>query len=150
MLIVRLAGDHLYGKLLFIWLSLVMFHLAVIGDIYDGVFSCCPFSHEMSWMRSWTSLSQFFFFWGGGGGGGGGGRGLSYLLFYSCGSTLVTRWNRSLHTTCRSCSEAHRRDFLVTENISLSEGRKTVCLVKVMSLLYNPYDHSFKMTENMF
>ena len=21
-------------------------------DIYDGFFLCCPFSHEMSWMRS--------------------------------------------------------------------------------------------------
>ena len=27
-------------------------HLAVAGDGYDGVFLCCPFSHEMSWMRS--------------------------------------------------------------------------------------------------
>ena len=34
-------------------------HLAVVGDVYDGVFLCCPFSHEMSWMRSWTYLSQF-------------------------------------------------------------------------------------------
>ena len=24
------------------------------GDVYDGVFLCCPFLHEMSWMRSWT------------------------------------------------------------------------------------------------
>ena len=21
-------------------------------DVYDGVFMCCPFSHEVSWMRS--------------------------------------------------------------------------------------------------
>ena len=27
-------------------------HLAVACDVYDGVFLCCPFSHEMSWMRS--------------------------------------------------------------------------------------------------
>ena len=26
--------------------------LAVACDVYDGVFLCCPFSHEMSWMRS--------------------------------------------------------------------------------------------------
>ena len=35
-------------------------HLAVAGGVYDGVFLCCHFSHEMSWMRSWTKLSQFF------------------------------------------------------------------------------------------
>ena len=29
-------------------------HLAVAGDVFDGVFLCCPFSHEMSWMRSGT------------------------------------------------------------------------------------------------
>ena len=46
MLNVRLAGDHLYGKLLF-------------GDVFVGVFLCCPFSLEMSWMRSGTLLSQF-------------------------------------------------------------------------------------------
>ena len=34
-------------------------HLAVAGGVYDGVFLCCSFSHEMSWMRSWTLLSQF-------------------------------------------------------------------------------------------
>ena len=34
-------------------------HLAVAGGVYDGVFLCCPFSHEMSWMGSWTKLSQF-------------------------------------------------------------------------------------------
>ena len=33
--------------------------LAVAGDVYDGVFMCCPFSHEMSRMRSWTSFSMF-------------------------------------------------------------------------------------------
>ena len=39
------------------WESAV--HMAVAGGVYDGVFLCCPFSHEMSWMRSWTKLSQF-------------------------------------------------------------------------------------------
>ena len=29
-------------------------YLAVAGGVYDGVFSCCPFSHKMSWMRSKT------------------------------------------------------------------------------------------------
>ena len=24
-------------------------HLAVAGGVYDGVFLCCHFSHEMSW-----------------------------------------------------------------------------------------------------
>ena len=33
--------------------------LAVAGDVFDGVFLCCPFSDEMSWMRSGTKLSQF-------------------------------------------------------------------------------------------
>ena len=32
---VRLAGDHLYGEAV---------HLAVAGDVFDGVFLCCPFS----------------------------------------------------------------------------------------------------------
>ena len=27
--------------------------------VYGDVFLCCPFSHEVSWMRSWTELSQF-------------------------------------------------------------------------------------------
>ena len=39
--------------------ELFVVHLAVAGDVYDGVFLHCPFSHEMSWMRSRTSLSQF-------------------------------------------------------------------------------------------
>ena len=34
-------------------------HLAAAGDIFDGVFLCCPFSHEMSWMRSGTELGWF-------------------------------------------------------------------------------------------
>ena len=34
-------------------------HLAVAGDVFVGVFLCCPFSHGMSWMRSGTWLSQF-------------------------------------------------------------------------------------------
>ena len=29
-------------------------HLAVAGDVFDGVFWCCPLSHEMSLMRSGT------------------------------------------------------------------------------------------------
>ena len=45
MLNVRLAGDHLNGKLLFIWLSHVMFLMVS----FCGV----PFS-EISWMRSGT------------------------------------------------------------------------------------------------
>ena len=46
MLNVRLAGDHLHGKLLFTWLSLVMSLMAS--------FSAVLFPHEMSWMRSGT------------------------------------------------------------------------------------------------
>ena len=35
-------------------------HLSVPGVVFDGVlFLCCPFSHEMSWMRSGTELNQF-------------------------------------------------------------------------------------------
>ena len=33
--------------------------MAVAGDVCDGVFLCCHFSHKMSWMRSWTNLSRF-------------------------------------------------------------------------------------------
>ena len=33
-------------------------HLAVAGDVFVGVFLCCPFPLEMSWMRSGTELSQ--------------------------------------------------------------------------------------------
>ena len=36
-----------------------MFKKAVASDVFCGVFLCCPFSHEMSLMRSGTSLSQF-------------------------------------------------------------------------------------------
>ena len=36
-----------------------MWEIAVYLVVAGGVFLCCPFSHEMSWMRSWTSLSQF-------------------------------------------------------------------------------------------
>ena len=34
-------------------------HLAVASDVFGSVFLCCPFSHEMSWMRSGTELSRF-------------------------------------------------------------------------------------------
>ena len=35
-------------------------HLAVACDVFDGVlFLCCPLSHETSWVRSGTELSQF-------------------------------------------------------------------------------------------
>ena len=33
-------------------------HLTVVGLVYDGVFLCCLFSHEMFWMRSGTELNQ--------------------------------------------------------------------------------------------
>ena len=46
MLNVRLADGHLYGE--------TAVHLAVAGDVFNGVFLCCPFSHQMSWMRSET------------------------------------------------------------------------------------------------
>ena len=35
-----------------IWETAV--HLAVAGGDFDGVFVCCPFSQQMSWMRSGT------------------------------------------------------------------------------------------------
>ena len=34
-------------------------HLAVASDVFDGVFLCCPFSHERSWMSSGAELGQF-------------------------------------------------------------------------------------------
>ena len=37
MLIVTLAGDHLYGE--------IAVYLAVACDVFDEVFLCCPFSH---------------------------------------------------------------------------------------------------------
>ena len=37
-------------------------YLAVAGDVFDCVFLCCPFTYEISWMRSWTELSQFLRF----------------------------------------------------------------------------------------
>ena len=46
MLNARLADGHLVWE--------IAVHLAVAGDVFDGVFLCCPFSHEMSWMRSGT------------------------------------------------------------------------------------------------
>ena len=36
---VRLAGTTYMG---------IAVHLAVAGDVFDGVFLCCPFSHEIS------------------------------------------------------------------------------------------------------
>ena len=49
---VRLAGYHLYGKWLFTCLLQVM--------SFDSVLFCAfLFSHEMSWMKSGTELSQF-------------------------------------------------------------------------------------------
>ena len=33
--------------------------MSCAGGVYDGVFLHCPFSHEMSWMTSWTLLIQF-------------------------------------------------------------------------------------------
>ena len=59
MLIVRLAGDHLYGNKLLTWLLLVMSLMAS--------FCAVLFPPEMSWMRSGTLLSRFLRF--------------SYLLF---------------------------------------------------------------------
>ena len=50
MLNVRLAGDHLNGKLLFTWLSLVMSLMVS----FCGVL----FPIEMSWMRAGIELSQ--------------------------------------------------------------------------------------------
>ena len=47
---VRLAGDHLYGKWLFSCVSLMMSLMAS--------YFMLSFSHEMSWMRSGTKLSQ--------------------------------------------------------------------------------------------
>ena len=29
-------------------------HVAVAGDVFDGIFLCCPFSHEMPWIGSGT------------------------------------------------------------------------------------------------
>ena len=29
-------------------------HLAVAGGVFDGVFLCCPFSHEVSRIKSGT------------------------------------------------------------------------------------------------
>ena len=50
MLNVRLAGDHLNGKLLFTWLSLVMSLMVS--------FCAVLFPIEMSWMRAGIELSQ--------------------------------------------------------------------------------------------
>ena len=33
-------------------------HLAVAGDIFDGVFLCYLFSHEMSLMRFWELIES--------------------------------------------------------------------------------------------
>ena len=38
-------------------------HLAIAGDICDGVLFCVVlYSHDMSWVRSRTELSQFLRF----------------------------------------------------------------------------------------
>ena len=33
-------------------------HLAVAGDVFNGVFVCCPFFHKMSWMKFGTLLGS--------------------------------------------------------------------------------------------
>ena len=33
--------------------------LRTAGGVFDGVFLCCPLSHEMSWMRPGIKLRQF-------------------------------------------------------------------------------------------
>ena len=48
---VRLAGDHLYGKWPFTWLSLVVSLMMS--------YSVLSFSYKMSWMRPGTEMSQF-------------------------------------------------------------------------------------------
>ena len=50
----RLADEHLYGKWLFTWLSLVM-SLMVSYFVLS-------FSNEMSLMGSWTEMSRFLKF----------------------------------------------------------------------------------------
>ena len=50
MLNVRVAADHLY------WEFAV--HLDAADDVYNDVFLCGPFSHEMSWMRPEILLSE--------------------------------------------------------------------------------------------
>ena len=37
-------------------------YLTVAGDVFDGVFLCCPFSHVMSWMISGASSSSSSWF----------------------------------------------------------------------------------------
>ena len=52
-------GDFICGALLFMVILVIYkpvwemaVHLVVACDVYDGVFLCCHFPHEMSWMRS--------------------------------------------------------------------------------------------------
>ena len=56
--LIRVTNDRLYGKELLVRFTMHTFcelcHQADTGDVYDGVFLCCPFSHIMSWMRSWS------------------------------------------------------------------------------------------------
>ena len=33
-------------------------HLAIAGDVFNGVSLCCPFSHEVSCVRSETKFGQ--------------------------------------------------------------------------------------------
>ena len=47
----RLAGDHLYGKWLFTWLSLELFLMVS--------YFVLSFSHKMAWVRSGTEFRQF-------------------------------------------------------------------------------------------
>ena len=50
---VRLACDHLYGKLLFTWLSMVT---SLVVSCF--VLSLFPFSQVISWRRSGTELKE--------------------------------------------------------------------------------------------
>ena len=76
MINVRLAGDHLYGKWLYTWSSLVMFLMMcyfVLSFFFNG----------MSWMRSGTELSHFL-------------RIFLHTLVYSRTTTIIQNYNLGL------------------------------------------------------
>ena len=77
MFIIRLAGDHLYGKWLFTWLSLVMtliasyyvlsfFPLDVLGEIwprgYKTFFMLNSTEHEILKAHKYKNIKKFSFF----------------------------------------------------------------------------------------
>ena len=49
-----IAGHHKVALLFWFFMVVLLPFSLFAGDVFNGVFLCCPFSKEVSWMRSGT------------------------------------------------------------------------------------------------